>query len=245
MKIKIALCDSDAEFCRYIKNLIESRSPECETEIQTTIFLSAEELFSAEIDFHLYFLDIKGINGLELARKVRKREEENRRLRSIIVFVTGFGEHMEAAFDVQAFHYLLKPVNAEKFYRVLERALKEIEFAQGQAENYVLLKLSDITKKVFLRDIFCVESNNKKVTVRTVEGNFEVEGTMSGFENALGENFYRSHRCCLVNFAHISAYNQKEITLTNGDIVLLAYKKYSAFVRAYLDYAKKGGAVNV
>lgn len=241
MDVRIAVCDSDNEICQNIRNMIIRQKPEAVVKL----FSSAEELLQDSMDFHIYFLDIKGVSGIELAHKIRERQEQEEKRRSIIIFVTGYREHMEEAFDVQAFHYLVKPIKPEKFSRVLERAFQEAEFMEKQEEGYVLLKIPSRKIKVLLRDILYVESNNKKVTVHTTEGIYEVQGKMGEFEALFGASFYRCHRCYLVNFARVSSYNQNEIVLANGDRILLAYKKYSAFVKAYLDYAKEGGIVNV
>jgi len=159
--------------------------------------------------------------------------------------VTGYREYMEEAFDVHAFHYLLKPIHPDKFALVLERAWQEAEYRDNQQDGSILLKISNRKMKVFLRDIYYVESNNKKVSVHTVDGVYEVQGKMDEFETMFGSSFYRCHRCYLVNFAKISSYHQNEIIIENGERIMLAYKKYSAFVKAYLSYAKGGGIVNV
>ncbi len=273
MPIRIAVCDSDREVARDLKNLIEGEN------IAATVklFSSAEELLAGhpwpstgakpahpapapalghpwpsmeETFFHIYFLDIKGIDGMKLAQKIRLSEDRQGRTRSIIIFVTGFSEHVEEAFDVGAFHYLLKPVNKEKFRRVLYRSLEEIETLR-QNEKFILASItssqnaSSIKRKILLKDILYVESDNKKVIVHLIDEVLYVQGTMSEFENICGENFYRCHRCYLVNFSKITAYSQNEITVEGGDKIMLARKKYTAFVKAYLSYAKGGGIVNV
>ena len=209
------------------------------------VFPSADALMGHKEFFDIYFLDIKGISGLELARQIREKQKSTDGLRSIIIFVTGFDNHMADAFDVQAFHYLIKPIREEKFREVLEKAMVEAESKQHQKERYVLLKIPGQKKKVLLRNVLYVESNNKKVMVHTTEGTYEVQGKMENFERAFGNTFYRCHRCYLVNFSHISSYGKNEIELVNGDRILLAYKKYSAFVKSFLAYAKKGGLVHV
>ena len=64
-------------------------------------------------------------------------------------------------------------------------------------------------------------------------------------ESALGTDFYRCHRCYLVNLARIADYGPRTIRLENGERLLLAEKKYADFVKNYLRYAKDGGVVHV
>ena len=74
-------------------------------------YATGENMISAGIDHDIYFLDIEmgDISGIELAKKIHS-EQENSGKRSIIIFVTAFREYMEDAFDVNAFHYLVKPI---------------------------------------------------------------------------------------------------------------------------------------
>ena len=156
MRIKIAVCDSDREAGAYLGGLIAGQEPGAMVEV----FASAEELLACDRKFHIHFLDIKGVDGMEIARCLREREQGER---SIIIFVTGYREYMEEAFDVQAFHYLLKPIDREKFAQVLERACREAAFSQGQKANHVLLKVMGREdegggrRKVLLQDIYYYE----------------------------------------------------------------------------------------
>lgn len=63
-----------------------------------------------------------GINGIDTAKTLREKKEE-----TVIIFITGIKEYVFEAFDVAAFHYLLKHVMEEKFFRVLERAAEEVK----------------------------------------------------------------------------------------------------------------------
>ena len=238
MKIRIAVCDSDSETCAYIKEMVEKERRSAEVRA----FASAGELLGSRAEFDILFLDIKGAGGMELARRLRSSEGR----RHIIIFVTGYREYMEEAFDVQAFHYLVKPLDREKFLRVLERACREAELLRRQETESVLVKLrGEGSRKVLLQDIYYVESSNKYVIFHTAEGVFPVQGTMEEFEERLGAAFYRCHRCFLVNMGRITAYSQKEIQVTGGEAVLLAHKRYGAFVQAYLRYAREGGRISV
>jgi len=237
--MNIAVCDSDAEIAVEVRNLIA----DC-IKSSVKVFSSAKELLSDKDVFDIYFLDIKGISGLEIAHKIREKEKIGD-TKSVIVFITGYGEYMPEAFDVQAFHYLLKPIKVEKFFEVLKNAITEVKKRKYNEEVFILLKIQGRQKKFALKDILYLESNNKKVAFHTTEGIFEVLGKMEDFEQTLGNAFYRCHRCYIVNFSKIASYRQNEIELINGDKISVAYKKYSSFVKAYIAYAKTGGAVNV
>lgn len=62
---------------------------------------------------------------------------------------------------------------------------------------------------------------------------------------SLGDLFFRTHRCYIVNLEKVMAYSANSVQVLNGDSIMLAEKKYTDFVKTYLRYAKNGGIVNV
>ncbi len=69
-------------------------------------YQSGEEMIHAKGNFEIYFLDIEmgKMSGMDIARLIREQEESVRQ-RSIIIFVTGYREYMEAAFDKLSLTY--------------------------------------------------------------------------------------------------------------------------------------------
>lgn len=240
--MKIAVCDDDRPVRETLFRLIRKQAPEADI----VEYQSGEELIHAKENFNIYFLDIEmgNVSGMEIARRIRE-QEENEKQRSIIIFVTGYREYMEAAFDVNAFHYLVKPIDTEKFSEVFSRAWKEASAYEERTKKHILVKGSGTQQKLLLKNIYYIESGNKKVIFHTTNGTLETYGKMEELENRLGDTFYRCHRCYLVNMENISAYSADNIQVINGDNLLLARKKYSDFIKAYLRYAKNGGIVNV
>lgn len=240
--MRIAVFDDDRAIREELSRLIQRQVPE----VDIAEYQSREELINAKGNFDIYFLDIEmgKVSGMDIARRIREQEESGRQ-RSIIIFVTGYREYMEAAFDVNAFHYLVKPIDAEKFSEVFNRAWKEASVSYEQTKKYIMVKSSGTQQKLFLKDIYYIESGNKKVIFHTTNGTLEVYGKMEELENGLRKTFYRCHRCYLVNMEKISAYSADNIQVTNGDNLLLARKKYSDFIRTYMRYVKNGGIVNV
>ena len=240
--MRIAVCDDDRAIREELFRLIQKQVSEADI----MEYQSGEELINARGNFDIYFLDIEmgEVSGMDIARRIRE-QEDNGRQRSIIIFVTGYREYMEAAFDVNAFHYLIKPIDTEKFSEVFKRAWKEAAVFYEQEKKYIIVKSSGTQQKILLKNIYYIESGNKKVIFHTTNGTLEVYGKMEELEKGLGNTFYRCHRCYLVNMEKISAYSADNIQVTNGDNLLLARKKYSDFIKTYMRYVKNGGIVNV
>ena len=76
-------------------------------------------------DPDLVFLDIQmpGLNGFEVARRLLERGQEP----PALVFVTAFDQHAIEAFEVNAVDYLLKPVEAGRLDQALDRARRRVE----------------------------------------------------------------------------------------------------------------------
>lgn len=65
----------------------------------------------------LVFLDIQmpGITGIEFARTISKR--------TLVVFTTAYTEYALDSYEVDAIDYLIKPVEAERFQKAVDKAL--------------------------------------------------------------------------------------------------------------------------
>ena len=239
--MKIAVCDDDKAAREHIVSLVKEQIQDAE--IMT--FATGEEMLKVRSSFDISFLDVemKEMSGMDVANHIRQEEQGN--TKSIIIFVTGYEKYMNSAFDVFAFHYLLKPIDEEKFRNVFGRALKELSVAKEQTKRYILVRSSGARQKVYIKDIYYIESANKKVIIHTRAGILDSYGKMDELEQMIGSGFYRCHRCYLVNMEKIVSYNANTIKVVNGDKLILARKKYSDFIRQYMKYAKDGGIVNV
>ena len=232
----IAVVDDEKVIREDICELIEKQRPESSVEA----FSTGEELLASEGRFDIVFLDIQmdGMNGIEAARSLRKRQEE-----TVLIFITGIKEYVFDALDLYAFQYLLKPLNEKKFVEVLDRAVKEA--GRKKEKRGLFIKARNLT--LDQTDILYIESRGKKVEIHTARDkeSIEIYASMEDLEGQLGEGFYRCHRAYIVNMAHITEYGSDSILLTNGDKVYLAKKKYGEFVKAYMWHLQNGGVSSI
>lgn len=234
--MKIAICDDEKVIREQIQQLLKKEIPDVCPELYET----GDSLLAAGKQFELIFLDIQmaGMDGIETARKLRERSVLKGEEEAILIFITGIKEYVFEAFDVAAFHYLLKPIAEDKFREVLCRAIKELEKKKRKQRRAVFIKTRNRSFTLDADSILYVESRGKKVEIHITGRDIEAYGSMNEMEGKLGEAFYRCHRGYLVNMAHVAEYDSEGITLQNGERVYLAKERYGKFVKAYMRYLR-------
>ena len=104
--MKIAICDDEAAITEWMAEKIKTIYKNAEI----CCYLSGEELLDSQEKIDILFLDIQmdGKDGMDTARQLRKNGAD-----TMIIFVTALEEYVFQAFDVGAFHYLVKPFSEE------------------------------------------------------------------------------------------------------------------------------------
>ncbi len=146
--MNIAVCDDEENIRYLIKRLIEKQDVSC----QIMEFSSGEELlrFWEQEDreqLDILFLDISmdGTDGMETAEQIRDWKEEREEVLwgslPLLIFVTGYPEYMPKAFSVNAFQYLVKPVDETVKHSSLPEILMEhgvgLKNVRDVAERYL------------------------------------------------------------------------------------------------------------
>ena len=242
--IRIAICDDEANTRAYLSSLIRAQSCPCEI----VEYASAGDCLADTQEVDLLFLDIElapsgsGLDGMALARTIRERATGPQ---PVIIFVTGYERYVFDAFDVGAFQYLLKPVDEEKFAQVFARAVEQIMSNRENPQKGPVLTLqsANASKTVPLDSIYYIESSNHKVELHLKDGEFACYAKIGDLELELQDQFFRIHKGYLVNLSYVAGYSKTEVTLTNGERLLLSKYKYQDFVKAYLHFLKKGAGL--
>ena len=238
--IKIAICDDEANIRAYLSSLIQAQDCPCEI----VEYASAGDCLTDHRGIDLLFLDIElnaaGLDGMALARQVR---EGNSAAQPVIIFVTGYERYVFDAFDVGAFQYLLKPVDEEKFAQVFARAVEQIGAGRETLARTLTLQSAGTSRTVPLDSIYYIESSNHKVELHLKDGEFACYAKIGDLELELQDQFFRIHKGYLVNLAYVEGYSKTEVTLTNGEKLLISKYKYQDFVKAYLRFVKRGAGL--
>lgn len=231
MEIRVALCDDEETVQEYLGRLLEEWKERQNDQLQIEYFESAESfLFQYEEDkrWQLLILDIEmgKMNGVELAKKVREHNKEVQ-----ILFVTGYMDYISDGYEVEALHYLLKPVTKEKLFSVLDRARERMK----KSEKALFLQGSDETVRIPYYEIRYVEVQHNYVTIHAAE-DYTVKKTLSELEEELGDGFFRTGRSFLVNLKCVKRITKKEVSLKDGMVIPLSRGMYEKINRAMIRY---------
>ena len=235
--MQIAVCDDEKNVQELLRSKIVKQYPDADI----IFFSSGEELLLSAQHIDILFLDIQmtGKNGMETARELRKKDKN-----VILIFVTAIEEYVFQAFDVGAFHYIVKPIDDTKFADVLCRAVDEWRSQDMNVKepesNYMMINRGGVHIKVIFDEIVYAEVFNRKVVIHKLNDVIEYYGKISDLEKLAGDSFFRPHRAYLINFKYVEKYDATTIYLEKGT-VLMAKQNYPEFVKKYMKYNQRKG----
>ena len=230
MTYEIAICDDEETQRAYITSLVERWLHQTFHHVKIQEYASSEQfLFEQAYDrTQILFLDIEmeKMDGIALAREIRKH---NRQMQ--IIFVTGYMEYIQEGYDVEALHYLLKPVSQEKIDSVLERAVERLK----TADAVFLVECGGEVLRLPLKEIRFIESN-RNYNIIHADNDYEMRGTLSELEEKLDEAFVRVGRSCLVNLHYVRRIGKTELILNTGENLPVPRGSYKKLNEAFIKY---------
>lgn len=168
------------------------------------------------------------MNGIDLALRIREREHG----RAVqIVFVTGYMDYIEKGYDVEALHYLLKPVTQERLSGVLDRAAQRVQ----DRERELCLQTPEGIVCIPVSEIRYLEVRRNYVTVHGDE-DYTVRRTLGELERELDESFFRTGRSYIVNLRFVKKITRTQAVLKDGAQIPLSRGLYEDINRALIRY---------
>lgn len=234
--MKIAICDDEEMFSSQLKEYLESYYKSMDLIIDK--FESGEEFLkrytNMNCGYDIIFLDIemKQIDGIETAKKLRELNND-----IIIIFLTSHLEFAPEGYEVNAFRFLIKPIQKEK----LKNALLDVQY-QIDRNKKILIKDKDREVLLKYTDIVYIEAQNVNIKICTMNEKFLIRKTLREIEEELkGPTFFKCHRSYIVNLDFVMDYDNKIITMENKEKISLSRNKYSDFKNYMITYLRSIG----
>jgi two-component system, LytTR family, response regulator LytT len=196
--VKVLLVDDEAPARSELRHLLGAH-PQVEVVGEAT---SAAEALGLAGECDALFLDVEmpGASGIDAARLVRGRTEP-----PAIVFVTAHAAYAVDAFAVEAFDYLLKPIDPERLARVVERLLARVA-PEARTARKIPVVAGSRTELIDQDEVQFIQAEGDYSRVHVHDRSYLATASLRELEEALpGDRFMRIHRSTIVNLAKVAA----------------------------------------
>lgn len=164
--------------------------------------------YRADVDIVLMDILMPQMNGMDCARRLRKRDEN-----VMLCFITSMAQYAIQGYEVGAVDFIVKPVSYDEFSMKMNRMVRVLK---KQATDSIFVSSRNEMKKLDLRDLYYVEVYNHSLIYHTSTGDLEAYGKLSSLEvDERFHNFLRVSPSHLVNCRLISSV-QDDSLVVNG-----------------------------
>ena len=228
--IEFAICD-DEPFARddlagRIAEYMGTRS------YRIISFASGEAVLDSGKTFDVLFLDLQmgGLGGMETAKRLREQGYQG-----ILVFITVLKESVFDAFAVEAFDYLVKPLDGRRFRQTMDRAVQSL----GHETNLVLRK-GTACRVVPFSQIIYGEVLGRKIYLHKRGGEtIDYYEALDDLERRADSRFFRCHRSYLVNLDYVRGCKAGAVLLSEGGEIPVSRLRERALAQALLAHMKQ------
>lgn len=186
--------------------------------------------FKSQYDFIIFDVQLGDRNGIDVAKEVRKVDEE-----VIIMFETNLGKYATSGYEVAAIDYVLKPLNYASLSLKLDRVMRQLSRHDSGAS--IVVKMESGYAKVNVDDVFYLEIFGHDIVFHESEKKTATYGTLKEYESMLSNyHFLRCNSCYLVNAAKIMEIKQYDLLLSNGETIKISHPRRKEFVNEFKRY---------
>lgn len=230
---KAIVIDDEADARNVMRRLIELFCPQINKLDEAEDGASARRLIrQRRYDFAFFDIQLNGESGIDLARELASDCGN-------IIFVTAFDKYAVEAFQTEAIHYLLKPVDPELLQQAVQRAQKNESTGNDNIKNKLFLTTKESMTVLSHDEIrYVVGDGNYATFYDDSGGSLMVSRNLSYYQQQIDSSgFYRIHQSYLVNLDYVRGISQRDkqgnysVDMPDGVRLPLARSKKRDFIR--------------
>lgn len=238
LNINIAVVEDSKEDLANCLSLLNRYAEEKNVKFDIQTFESGDAFllrFKGQFDFIILDINLSAMNGIDVARMIRKKDEE-----VIIMFATNLAKYAANGYEVDAIDFALKPLTYASFYLRLERVLKRLK---KKEDIFLVIPSGGSIYKVNIMDILYVEVISHDVIFHMLnQENILTTGTLKKYEEQLKKHwFIRCNSCYLVNARCIKIVEKLDIKLINNEVIGISHPKKKSFMENFKKYIMQEG----
>ena len=208
MFYKIGICDDDSYFLDTLNKALQRYEQLYPLSFEIYTYLSGEELLKSYHNQHLNLLlldmEMHGLNGLDIARKLRKANDE-----ISIIYTTVHENYALQAFQVAADSYLIKPISDKVLFSTLDRVFHKLTLQtnfQSLQDLYFPLNLKDKIVQLPYTELLYISKARNLLTFYTSSNHYSIYMNIQDVLNKLDSSiFVRINRGQIVNWTKITS----------------------------------------
>ncbi len=214
MDYSVAIVDDVLQDREYIAGLVYLWAQEKGHTVTLKTFPSSEAfLFAREeskkTEMLLLDIEMGAMNGVELAKELRQVQKDTMLQ---LVFITGFPDFIAEGYEVNALHYLIKPVVPAKLFSVLDKAVTNL----AKVEKHLRVTYDRRMDFIPLSKIYYIEAQRQYVLIHAEDGEYRMKTSLAETKGALDEYFFQCQRSFLVNLRYVAQVKNNCVILKNG-----------------------------
>ena len=221
--------DRDAEYLlAHLKRYARENRLELLTKRYESGILFLDQ-YRGEFDLVFMDIDMPAMNGINVAKALREQDPH-----VLLIFVTALARFAMNGYEVDAFDFIVKPLQYNFFSAKMGRAMKKLA---SEKRTKMLIKSGERTLSVFIDEIRFVDIFNHVLSFHLEDETVSTRGTMKDvMESLSGGSFAMCNKSCVVNLNYIQMIDGDEVVLTNGERLTISRPRKTEFMQQIADF---------
>jgi two-component system LytT family response regulator len=245
MVLRTVVCDDELPALQLLAELLEETGHVDVVATCQSVVDAIARINEGGVDLAVFDVEMPGLSGVEAYEKITAEPKP------LLIFATAHADYALDAFDIDAIDYLLKPLEAERVRRAVDKARRLSTLIKSAEEGGPVeaglpavidrrdtLQVRDGAKVHFVRfsDVVWIEAAGDYSLVHTAGAEYAMRTTITKLAEELPPPaFLRVHRSAIISPAHVREVQllpkgEAQLTLSSGAVVRSS-RRYREVIR--------------
>lgn len=234
--INILVCDDDRNILEQVSSLVNDWGKRNSLDFSIDTKACGDFITDSNALYDIAFIDIEmpGINGLELAEKIKKNNPD-----VIVIVITSFQNYLDSAMKIHVFRYLSKPIDTERFYNNFAEAIE----GYNKLSKTITVESKGEINLVKTSDILYIENLKHGSKIITKKDEYKTSIKPKEWLKIINQPncFVYSHTSIIVNLQNVVGLAKDAVSLNKGNgqkiTTYVSQRKYADFKKALFSFA--------
>lgn len=222
----IVVCDDDRTTAKHLQNLLERKF---KNKIECKCLYSATELKDwvegQKVQPNIIILDIAlgDEDGIAIAKQMRSDYPQIK-----VILLSGFAQLASNVFDADPVYFLSKPIDEEKLFASVEKAMEIVE--TQQVKTITVAGTGGKIHRIKVEEIIYIETCNRNCKIHLDKGDcIEVMSKLSALMAEMPDYMIIIHQSFACNMYKIKSFSKEDgITVSDGTCIPVSRRHYKA-----------------